>query len=296
MSANAIRQSSAVLHQSRLGSYRFWNRVLIYVVLFILCVPFITPFWWMLTSSFKAYNEMFVFPPTLLPQNWIWENYTEVFRLQPFAQQYWNSFYIAVFMTLGTLLFSSLAGYAFARIRFPGGNLLFVLLLTGIMMPAEVTIIPLATAVQQLNLTDSHLPLIIIPMFGSHGITATFMMRQYFLDIPTELEEAAFLDGLSRWGIYRHIALPLAKPVISAVAILTFLASWNLFLEPLVFLQTTSQYTLPLALRGYNDPYGQPLWGEQMAATTMAVAPVIIFYIFAQRLVVESFAFSGTKG
>ena len=291
-----VRPNQVAHTGSRLGSYRFWNRVTLYVALFILAVPFITPFWWMITSSFKTYAEMFSFPPTLLPQEWILQNYRTVFELQPFAQQYWNSFYIAVFMTLGTLTCSSLAGYAFARIRFPGSNLLFVLLLTGIMMPSEVTIIPLATAVQKLGLTDSHLPLILFPMFGSHGITATFMMRQYFLDLPTELEEAAFLDGLSRWGMFWRIALPLAKPVISAVAVLTFLASWNLFLEPLVFLQTDTQYTLPLALRGYVDPYGQPMWGEQMAATTMAVAPIVIFYVFAQRLVVESFAFSGTKG
>lgn len=296
MNASLARINRAAVNQSRLGSYRFWNRVLLYVVLFILCVPFVTPFWWMITSSFKTYNEMFTFPPTLLPQTWIFDNYKTVFELQPFAQQYWNSFYVAVLMTLGTLICSSMAGYAFARIRFPGSNLLFVLLLTGIMMPSEVTIIPLATAVQKLGLTDSHLPLIIVPMFGSYGITATFMMRQYFLDLPSELEDAAFLDGLSRWGMFWRMALPLSKPVISAVAILTFLASWNLFLEPLVFLQTDTQYTLPLALRGYTDPYGQPMWGEQMAATTMAVAPIILFYILAQRLVVESFALSGTKG
>ncbi len=121
-------------------------------------------------------------------------------------------------------------------------------------------------------------------------------MHQNFLDLPSELDDAAFLDSLSRRGMYWRIALPLAKPVISAAAILTFIASWNLFLEPPVFLQTDTKYTLPLVLQGYVNPYGQPMWGEQMAATTMAVAPIIILYVFAQRQVVEGVALSGTRG
>ena len=164
------------------------------------------------------------------------------------------------------------------------------------MMPSEVTIVPLFHYLQKLGFTNSHVPLIILPMFGGAGVVGTFMMRQYFLGLPAELEEAAFLDGLTRWGIYWRIALPLARPALAAVAILTFLYSWNLFLEPLVLIEDQAKFTLPLALRGYTDPYGQPLWGEQLAATTMSVVPVLIVYIFAQRHVVESFAFSGTQG
>jgi multiple sugar transport system permease protein len=174
--------------------------------------------------------------------------------------------------------------------------LLFVLILSAIMMPAEVTIIPLFKYLQDLGLDNSHVPLIILPVFGSAGVVGTFMMRQYFLGLPTEVEEAALIDGLMRWGIYRRIALPLARPALIAVAILTFLHSWNLFLEPLVLINDQALFTLPLALRGYTDPYGQPLWGEQLAATTLSVIPVLIIYFFAQQHVVESFAFSGTKG
>ncbi|HML21599.1 MAG TPA: carbohydrate ABC transporter permease [Aggregatilinea sp.] len=268
----------------------------IYAALILLSVPFVFPFWWMVTSSFKSYSEIFAYPPTLLPHTWHFENYQHVFDLQPFVRQYWNSFYIATMVTLGTLCFSSLAGYAFARINFPGSSLLFLMLLSAIMMPSEVTIIPLFHYIQELGLTNSHIPLIILPMFAGPGITAVFMTRQYFLGLPTELEDAAFLDGLTRWGIYWRIALPLARPILVAVGILTFLASWNLFLEPLVLLSDQAKFTLPLALRGYTDPYGQPLWGEQLAATTLSVIPILAIYVFAQRQVVESFAFSGTKG
>lgn len=270
--------------------------ILMYGALIIMSAPFVYPFWWMFTSSFKSINEMFDFPPTFLPAEWHWENYENVFELQPFAQQFWNSFYIAVLVTLGVLLFSGLAGYAFARIKFAGNGILFIAILSAIMMPAEVTIVPLFHYFQELGLTNSHLALIVLPMFGSAGVIGTFLMRQYYLGLPKELEEAAQLDGLTRWGIYWRIAIPLARPALSAVAILTFLHSWNMFLEPLVLLEDQEKFTLPLALRGYTDPYGQPLWGEQLAATTMSVVPVLIIYIFAQRHVVESFAFSGTKG
>ena len=269
---------------------------LIYVVLTVLSLPFVFPFWWMVTSSFKSFTEIFAYPPALFPSTFNLDNYRHVFDLQPFARQYWNSVYIATLVTLGTLFFGSLSGYAFARIRFRGSTLLFLLLLSAIMMPSEVTIIPLFHYVQDLGYSDSHLPLILLPMFAGPGITATFMTRQYFLGLPDELEDAARLDGLTRWGIFWRIALPLARPILVAVGILTFLASWNLFLEPLVLITDQNKYTLPLALRGYTDPYGQPLWGEQLAATTMSVIPVLAFYVVAQRHVVASFAFSGMKG
>jgi multiple sugar transport system permease protein len=272
------------------------SNLILYVVLLVMSVMFVYPFWWMVTSSFKSVNEMFSYPPTLLPKQWHLENYQNVFKMQPFARQFWNSFYIATLVTIGVLFFSSMAGYSFARIKFAGNSVLFVMILSAIMMPSEVTIVPVFHYAQDLGLTNSHLPLIILPMFGTAGVVGTFVMRQYYLGLPVELEEAAFLDGLTRWGIYWRIALPLARPALAAVAILTFLTSWNLFLEPLVLIQDQAKFTLPLALRGYTDPYGQPLWGEQLAATTLSVVPVLIVYIFAQRHVVESFAFSGTKG
>lgn len=289
-------QSIAVARFARQAFPRPGRTALVYLALVVLSVPFVFPFLWMVSSSFKPFTEIFANPPSLLPVNWSLDNYQRVFELQPFAQQYWNSLYIATLVTAGTLAVGALSGYAFARIDFPGSNLLFLLLLSTIMMPGEVTIVPLFHYIQELGFTDSHVPLVLLPVFAGPGVTAMFMTRQYFLGLPKELEDAAYLDGLTRWGIFWRIALPLARPVLVAVAIITFLASWNLFLEPLVFINSPEKFTLPLALRGYTDPYGQPLWGEQLAATTMSILPVLAIYVFAQRYVVESFAFSGTKG
>lgn len=276
----------------RVFQHKLWT----YLAMLVLALPFIFPFLWMLGSSLKTSSEVFATPPRLLPQEAQWGNYAAVFEIQPFGIQYWNSVYIAMLVTAGTLLFSSLAGYAFARIRFKGSGFLFVLLLSGLMMPEEVTIIPKFQLVQALGLDNTHLPLILFPIFGAQGVVATFMMRQHFLGFPKELEEAARLDGLTRWGIFWRIVMPVSTPVISAVTILTFLYSWNSFLEPLVYLENVNLFTLPLALTSFTDEFGTPIWEVQLAATTLSVLPILILYILAQRMIVESFVTSGVKG
>ncbi len=276
---------------------RKWLRQgLLYLVLLVLSIPFVFPFWWMFTSAFKKAYEIFIFPPTFLPKTWNFSNFSDAFTYQPFALHYWNSLYIALLVTAGTLLLSSLAGYAFARIPFWGRSLIFVVLLSALMMPAEVTVVPNFVLMKALNLTNTHVPLILLPILGANGVVATFMMRQFFLSLPADIEDAARIDGLDRFGIYWRIALPMAKPALAAVAILTFLYSWNSFLEPLIYLDDINLFTLPLSLRNFTDDYGQPLWNVQLAATTLSVVPVLIFYILAQKQVVESFTFSGTKG
>lgn len=282
--------------QVSLFIFKHGNKILIYLLLIALSIPFIFPFWWMITSAFKPVNDIFAYPLTLLPQTVRLENFAEVFTFQPFARHYFNSIYIAVLVTVGTLIISSLSGYAFARIKFRGSSLMFMLLLSALMMPVEVTIIPNFTLMQALHLTDTHIPLIILPILGANGIVASFLMRQYFLGIPQELEEAGFLDGLSRWGVFWRIVLPLARPALISVTILTFLYSWNSFLEPLIFINNTDLYTLPVSLRSITDEYGQSLWHIQLAATTLTVLPVLVIYAFAQRHVVESFALTGSKG
>ncbi len=266
------------------------------IAMLLMSIPFVFPFWWMATSSFKTYKEIFAFPPTLFPENWHWENFVTAFTHQPFARQYANSLYISTIVTLGVLILSSLSGYAFARINFKGKNTLFIILLSSLMMPLEVTIIPNYLIMNKLGWTNTHLPLILVPILGASGAFATFMMRQYFLSLPKDMEDAAKIDGLNWWGVFWKIALPLAKAPLSAVAILTFLNSWNSFLEPLIYINDPRKYTLPLALTGYIDAYGAPMWSVQMAATTLSVLPVLIFFILAQQQVVESFASSGVKG
>lgn len=263
--------------------------------LLIVAIPFVFPFLWMVSSGFKSATEIFG-QPSLFPRVWRWNNFLELFDYQPFARQYFNSIYIAVTVTALTLGISSLAGYALARMRFAGAGLLMLFLLSALMVPEEVTILPNFFLIRWMGLMDTHAPLILLPVFGSHGVMAVFLMRQYFLAIPRELEEAGKMDGLSRLGIWWRIALPMSRPALAAVAIITFLFSWNLFLEPLVFISSLDRFTLPLALSNFTDSYGLPLWHLQLAATSLAVVPILVVYLFAQRQIIESFALSGVKG
>ncbi|AUG55887.1 carbohydrate ABC transporter permease [Thalassospira marina] len=271
------------------------TRICWIVGLCALAVPFVFPFLWMLSGALKGQADVFA-SSSLIPVKVHWSNFTEVFAYQPFARQYFNSLYIAIVVTIATLLISSMAGYALARLRFGGSAFILLVLISALMMPEEVTIIPNFFLMKELGLMNTHMPLILLPLFGSQGVMATFLMRQYFLALPSELEEAGRMDGLSRFGVYFKIALPLSKPALSAVGIITFLFSWNLFLEPLVFVNDIELFTLPLALANFTDTYGLPLWHLQLAATALAVIPMLIVYILAQRQIVESFAMSGVKG
>jgi multiple sugar transport system permease protein len=265
------------------------------LALLIVAIPFVFPFLWMVSAGFKSVTEIFG-APSLIPRVWRFQNFVEVFTYQPFARQYFNSIYIALAVTALTLVISSLAGYALARMRFAGAGLLMLFLVSALMVPEEVTIIPNFFLIKWMGLMDTHWPLILLPTFGPHGVMATFLMRQYFLALPKELEEAGRMDGLSRLGIWWCIALPMSRPALAAVAIITFLFSWNLFLEPLIFLSSLEMFTLPLALSNFTDTYGLPLWNLQLAATTLAVVPILIVYLIAQRQIIESFALSGVKG
>jgi multiple sugar transport system permease protein len=271
-------------------------RVALYGLLCVLAIPFVFPTWWMVTSSVKPISDIFAFPPELIPSRFDWSTYAQVFKLQPFAQQYWNSCYIAAIVTVGTMAVSSMAGYAFARIRFPGANLIFMVVLLGLLIPSEVTIVPLFQMFLKWGLVNTHWPLILVPIFGAPSVFATFVMRQFFIALPVELEEAARVDGLSRFGIFFEIALPLAKPALAAVAIFTFLHSWNLYLEPIVFLTTPANFTLPQALTQYVDVYQGPMWNTQLAAATLTALPVLVVFIFAQRQFIEGLAHTGLKG
>jgi multiple sugar transport system permease protein len=272
-------------------------KIVLYGVLCVLAIPFVFPTWWMVTSSVKPISQIFAFPPELYPRTIDWSSYADVFRLQPFAEQYWNSCYVAVIVTVGTMAVSSLAGYAFARIRFPGSNLLFMVVLLGLLMPTEVTIVPLFQMFLKAGMVNTHWPLILVPMLGGMpSVFSTFVMRQFFIALPVELEEAARVDGLGRFKIFWTIALPLARPALAAVAIFTFLQSWNLYLEPIVYLTTPEKYTLPQALTQYVDVYQGPMWNIQLAAATLTALPVLIVFIFAQRQFIEGLAHTGLKG
>ncbi|NUP51610.1 MAG: carbohydrate ABC transporter permease [Catenulispora sp.] len=275
---------------------RRWRKPLLYAVMVVAAIPFVFPTWWMITSSLLPENEVLSYPPKLLPLHPQWSNYKTAFANYPLAHQYFNSLYIAVLVTVGTMVFSSLSGYAFARIPFPGRKWMFPLILSGLLIPTEVTIIPLFKMVDRLGLTNTHWPLIVIPILGAPSVLGTFVMRQFFLAIPDELEDAGRMDGLSRYGLYFKIALPLARPALASVAIFTFLNSWNMYLEPLVYETDKNNFTLPVALTQYTDAYGSHLWNIQLAASVTTVVPVLIVFIVAQRHFVEGLAQTGLKG
>lgn len=278
-------------HRSRL-----LGRVGMYLLMTLVAVPFVFPVYWMFASGLKRYGDVFENPPKLWPDQPQWQNFITPFVTTPFLQNFLNSLYIAAIVTVGILTVSSLAGYAFARIQFRGRNVLFIMLLTALLIPAEVTILPLFRLLDSFGWVDTHLPLILPPIFGAPMVLGVFLMRQFFLALPEELEQAGRVDGLGRFGLFFRIALPLAKSPLAALAILSFLASWNELLEPLVFLRTRELWTIPQALNGFTDPYtGMPIWHVQMAATFLSVLPVLLAFFLAQRQFVQGIAGTGIK-
>ncbi|HRY54169.1 MAG TPA: carbohydrate ABC transporter permease [Spirochaetia bacterium] len=280
---------------SRAKALRAAGKGLSVAALSVAGLPFVFPFWWMLTSAVKSPGDVFG-RLSLLPSKCRWDNFAEIFSYQPFARHYLNSLCIAAVVTAATILLASLSGYAFARVRFRGRSALFLVLLSSMMMPAEVTIIPNFFMMKQWRLIDTHVPLVILGVFGAQGAFSAFVMRQYFLSMPKELEEAARIDGLGRLSTFARIILPLATPAISATAILTALDAWNSFLQPLIFINDLNKFTLPLSLNNFRDAYGSPVWHLQMAATAVSVIPILLFYVCAQRKIINAMVFSGMKG
>ncbi|UFT98686.1 carbohydrate ABC transporter permease [Radiobacillus kanasensis] len=265
-----------------------------YIMLITISVVMLMPFVWMLSTSLKDPTQIFVFPPEFLPWPINVSNYVEVLVDSFFLRQLFNSIYIGAAVTVGTLLLGSMAGYAFARIPFRGSSLIFLLFLSVMMIPAEVTIIPLFLLMRDLGFIDTHVPLIILPIFGAGGAFAIFVMRQFFKQIPKELEEAARMDGCSRWRIFWTIMLPLSKPALATVTIFTFLQNWDEFLQPLIFIKSRELMTIPVGLSLFTDEAGTA-WHLLMSASVLATLPVLIVFFFAQQQFIESLAMSGSK-
>lgn len=271
------------------------RKILMAVILLLVCIPSFYPFWWMAMSAFKS-NDMIFGSLSLFPEVWHWENILEVFTYQPFARHYFNSIYIAVIVTFFTVLVGTISGFAFAKLKFKGQNILFLLILSSLMMPTEVTIIPNFFIMNRLNLINTHLPLIIIPIFGAQGAFVTFLMRQYFITIPNELLEAPRIDGLGYWGVFWKIIMPVSIPALSSAVILTFLVSWNSFLEPLVYINDLVKFTLPLSLGNFKNIYGSPIWNLQLASTFLASLPILVIFVLFQKHIVNAMVSSGVKG
>lgn len=266
----------------------------VYAALTVISLIMLVPFLWMLSTSFKEPQDIFTYPPQLIPPVFRFQNYVDVFSLIPFHRFYFNSVYISFVVVAGTVFFASLAGYAFAKIPFTGRNAVFLVLLSAMMIPHEVTAIPMFLFMRDLGWIDTHMPLILLPIFGASGVFGIFVMRQFFITVPTELEEAAMIDGCNRFRIYWQIMLPIARPGMATLTIFTFVTIWNEFFDPLIFINTRELMTLPLGLSLFTDEVGTS-WHYLMSATVMATVPLLIVFFMAQKRFIEGVAMTGLK-
>jgi len=252
------------------------------------------PFFWMLVMSVQGPAAMGSWPPQLLPP-WppVFENYARAFTFVPFHLYFVNSLKIGALTVVGELLSCSLAAYAFARIRFPGREAIFIVLLATLMIPSQVTLIPVFLVMKTLGWINTHYPLWVPGWTGSaFGI---FLLRQFFLTIPLELEDAAQIDGAGPWSIWWRIMLPLCRPALATLAILTFLSSWNNLLGPLIYINDINKYTVQIGLMFFMSQYTSFVT-QLMAASTAAVIPTIVVFMVAQKYFVQGVVLSGLKG
>lgn len=245
---------------------------------------------WMFSAAFSRLEQIMRFPPELWPDPWVFSNFYEGFAFLPFGRYFLNSTQIAALRVLGQILAASLAGYAFARMQAPGKNLLFVLVLSTLMLPYTVTMIPQYIIFQRLGWIDTYLPLI-VPHFDG-GAFFIFLFRQFFRSIPDELSEAARLDGCSYLGIYWRMMLPLSMPVIAASAILIFQNSWQELLQPLIFLHDNDKYTIPLGLATFRSSYGSSPWHLIMAVSIGAALPPVLLFFVGQKFLLTGIVVS----
>lgn len=266
---------------------------MLYSVLVLYAIVTLIPFAWALSASFKPLSEIVSGESNLIPRQFTLENYQQIFTQEPlFLRWLFNSVTIALSVTLFNLIFNSMAGYALARLRFRGRNFWFLLILAVLAVPSQVTLIPMFLILKSFGWLNSYQGMIVPSMINA---TFIFMMRQFFLNFPRELEEAAALDGLSRFGTFWRIVLPLAKPALAAQAIFVFMGSWNNFLLPVVILFDPEMFTLPLGLNTFKGQY-LSYWNYIMAASMVFTLPVLLIYAFFNRYFIQGVTFTGGKG
>ena len=281
-----------------LRTQRAMSRGLMYGIVVLLAIIFGFPLYYMLALSLMKVYETFRFPPLFYPKSWQFQNYPEMFSRVPLWLWFWNTVKITFFQVVGATLSSMLVGYAFARFRFPLRNVFFVITLGTMMFPSQITLIPQFVLFHRLKWINTFYPLIIPPFFGG-GAFNIFLMRQFIMQLPREMDEAALIDGASYMRTFFSVLLPLIKPAVATVAILGFNGSWNAFLEPLLYLQSNKNFTLAVGLRFWD---AQPAAGEivlthlMMAMCVVTSAPCIILFFAAQRVFVRGIVMSGIKG
>lgn len=264
-----------------------------HTILILASILFLVPFVWMVSTSFKPITQVFTFPPEFLPRPFQWENYIEATKYIPFWTYTWNTAVITGLSTLGVVLSCPLVAYSFAKLRWRGRNTLFAITIGVMMIPTQVTMIPLFLLFNQLGWVGTNLPLIVPAFFGVPF--SIFLLRQFFKGLPDTLREAAKIDGASEWRIYWQIMFPLAKPAVLAVALFQFMAAWTDFLGPLIYLTDEAAYTLSLGLQQFQNQQGSQ-WHMMMAVSTMMTLPIIVLFFFMQKTFIRGITFTGIKG
>ena len=265
--------------------------ITVYVLLGLGSLAFLFPLLWMVTTALKPDTQLFAYPPEWIPRPPIWSNFRDAIEYFPFWRYFWNSTVVTVLSVTGQVLSASVVAYGFAKLRWPGRDLVFFFVLATLMIPSQVTMIPQFVIFTWLDWVDTLLPLFVPSFFGG-GAFNVFLFRQYYRTIPREYNDAARIDGASEWRIYWQIILPQSKPVIATASIFAFLWTWNDFMGPVIYLHSPENFTLPIGLRAFQQQTGTE-WDLLMAASLIVMLPVIILFFALQRYFVQGMAMSG---
>jgi len=268
------------------------RKALGYLALALLAAIALTPFVWMVSTSLKNVDEVFLFPPKWIPDQLLWKNFTSLWDDFPMTRWLFNSIFVTFAVVIGRLFICSLAAYSFARLRFRWRDTLFYIYLATMMIPGEVLLVPNFVLMRDLGWLNTYWALIIPPISNAFGV---FLLRQYFLGLPRELEDAARVDGASYWHIYRKIILPLSRAPLATLGAFTFIELWGSFLWPLIVIDSPDKMTLPVGLALLNDVHSTD-WTRLMAGDVIALIPLLVVYLAAQRYFVRSISLTGIKG
>ena len=269
-----------------------FSYLLIHIILIFGVIIMVVPFLWMILTSLKSFTESVMVPPVIIPEIFRWDNYVKIIKELPFGIFYYNTIIITLARTAGQLLICSMAAYSFARLEFPGKNILFVIMLTVLMVPGQIFLIPNYITMEKLGLLNTLRAVILPGLFSAYG---TFLLRQFFMTLPKELEESAKIDGCTTFGIYWKIMMPLAKPGLVSLAIFTILWSWNELLWPLIVNSSVFKMTLSPGLASLQGEHGTD-YTLLMAGAVLAIWPMITMFFVFQKQFIEGIALTGTKG
>lgn len=278
--------------KKKMGNVRI-RKFIAYTILIIGALSMILPFIWMVLTSFMTNSQIFSYPPQIIPKTFLWENYTEVSEKIPLFRYFLNSLLVSIATVIGQIITCSMAAYAFARLNFKYKEFIFLIFLATMMIPPQVNIVPLFFLMRELHWIDTYWALIIPGIFGGFGI---FLLRQWFLSFPAELEDAAKIDGCNPLETFWHIALPLALPAIVTLGIFSFITSWNSFMWPLIVTNSEVMKTLPVGLASFKGSFRETTeWAQLMAASVVSVIPVIVVFILGQKYFVKGIMMGAIK-